>query len=140
MFVVNETFLSCGQGFLYTDRERTYTRSSICFLSSEKLDDEKWRIHFSVDRIHIIKNAGENMNGYSSSVPFSFVVQKGTELRFSDEYIKYASEEIDIEAAFGKKKTASREFKGKVDHVTVNEISQDSINVDFYLLEKECIR
>lgn len=138
MFTLNQTFYSGSDGFLSTDDYNDNEKTSINFLSSEKLDDEKWRVYFSIERIRTLRHTNGDKNGFSSSDTFSFIVEKGTELKFSQRFLKYVWEDVASEALFGKAKTSSKRFHGHVDHITLNNISLDSINVDFFLKEKVC--
>ena len=95
-----------GHRFLTNQNEK----NNIYFLYSEKLDDSKWRVYFSFERIEFKSDSTYYASygygyGYASSDVLSYIVEAGSEIKFASFFSLKLHEEFVRETVFGNRKS-----------------------------------
>ncbi len=112
----------------------------IYFLFSEKLDEGKWRVNLSFERIgkesFLSSEAGYGL-GYSSSDMISFIVEPESEIKLAHYFTTSISETVQDITLFGNVKEKQHEILYYFDHLVFKEICQDSIVVETYWEREE---
>lgn len=112
----------------------------IYFLFSEKLDEGKWKVNISFERIGreavLTSEAGYGL-GYSSSDIISFIVEPGNEIRLAKYFTTSVSETVQDITLFGNVKEKQQEIVYNFDYLVFKEIYQDSIVVETHWMREE---